>query len=266
MPRGTLGLGLTFVLACISAAFFLLLRCEGNGRAFGPRSRWWGLSVIGLTGALSTGAAFAVVTVAHHLPSAFVSLGVVAPCGLWLGHIRGEGGGTRRNLYRDASTFWLTWLLARMHEGMAEDRLDWCEAHADPAWDTDELTMAARFYHDYLHERLSAEERRRYRIRWLMGNIETRLDVVRLIDGSAGRAKVVAALNASRLAQEARYRRTLDDLTRLGNLLRHDAERDLGRMLGAAYSVGFHRLEPYLRPAREAPRQDQRAGSDRSHP
>src|SRR5216683_2268367 len=65
---------------------------HGEVAPHAPRSRWWGLSVIGLTGALSTGAAFAVVTVAHRLPSVFVSLGVVAPCGLWLGHIRGEGG------------------------------------------------------------------------------------------------------------------------------------------------------------------------------
>lgn len=265
MPRGALGLGLTFFLACASAAFFLQLRCEGKGRAFGPSSRWWALSVIGLTGVLSTGAAFALVTVGHHLPSAFVSLGVIAPSGLWLGHIR-QGTAERRSVYRAASTLWLTWLLGRMGEGMAEDKLAWCDAHVDPAWHADELIMAARFYHDYLQERLSAEDRRRYRIRWLMQNIEVRLDVVRLIDGSAGRSKVATVLKASRLAEEARYRRSLDDLTRLGNLLRHDAERDLGRMLAAAYNTGFHRLEPYMRPARGTQPQDQPAESPRWHP
>ncbi len=264
MPHGTLGLGITFVLACVSAAFFLQLRCEGKGRTFGPRSRWWALAVIGLTGVLSTCAALVALLVVHHLPSAFVSLGVVAPSGLWLGQIRPDNG-DRPNLYRDASTFWITSLIARMQEGMAEDRMDWCDAHADPAWDTDELAMAARYYHDYLHERLSAEERRRYRISALTRNIEVRLDVARVVDGSAGRAKVVTTLNASRLAQEARYRRSLDDLNRLGSLLRHDAQRDLGRLLAVAYNAGFRRLDRYARPLRLQP-QGQRAGSRRSHP
>jgi hypothetical protein len=264
MPHGTLGLSVTFVLACVSAAFFLQLRCEGKGRMFGPRSRWWAQSVILLTGVLSTCAALVALIVVHRLPSAFVSLGVVAPSGLWLGQIRSDNG-DRPSLYRDASTFWLTWLLARMQEGMAEDRMGWCDAHTDLSWDTDELAMAARFYHDYLQERLSAEERRRYRISALTRNIEVRLDVARVVDGSAGRAKVVATLNASRLAQEARYRRSLDDLTRLGNLLRHDAQRDLGRLLVVAYNAGFRRLERYRRPLRTLP-QDQPAGSHRSHP
>src|SRR5712691_9187546 len=115
MPRDQLGLSLTFVLACASAAFFLHLRCEGKGRPFGPRSRWWAASVIALTGTLSTAGAFGLVVVGHLLPSAFVSIGVVAPCGLWLGHIR-EGAVERRNPYRDVSTLWLTWLLGRMSE------------------------------------------------------------------------------------------------------------------------------------------------------
>jgi hypothetical protein len=259
MPRGALGLGLTFFLACVSAAFFLQLRCQGKGRAFGPSSRWWALSVIGLTGMLSTGVAFALVTIGHQLPSAFASLGVVAPSGLWLGHIR-QGTPERNSLYKAASTLWLTWLLGRMGEGMAEDKLAWCDRRVDPNWHADELILAARFYHDYLQERLTADDRRRYRIGWLMQNIEVRLDVVRLIDGSAGRSKVVAALKAPRLADQARYQRSLDDLTRLGSLLRHDAERDLGRMLAAAYNVGLYRLDLYTRPARAAQPQVQPAG------
>ncbi len=265
MPREALGLGLTFVLACVSAAFFLQLRCEGKGRAFGPRSRWWALSVIGLTGLLSTSGALALAAAGHYLPAVVVSLGVVAPSGLCLGQIRG-GVPERRSVYRAAATLWLTWLLARMGEGMAEDRLQWCEQHVDPAWHTDELIMAARSYHDYLQERLSAEERRRYRIRWLMQNIEVRLDVVQLIDTSAGRAKIVAALDASRLAQEARYRRSLDDLTRLGNRLLHDAKRDLDRLLAVAYNTGFHRLEPYTRPARNMQPVGEPAGTPWWHP
>jgi hypothetical protein len=60
-----------------------VLRCEGKGRVFGPRSRWWAVSVIALTGVLSTAAAFLAVTAAHHLPKAILGLGVLVPSSLW---------------------------------------------------------------------------------------------------------------------------------------------------------------------------------------
>jgi hypothetical protein len=265
MPREEFGLGLTFVLACVSAGFFLQLRCEGKGRAFAPRSRPWALSVIGLTGVLSTAGALALALLGRYLPLVVFGLGVIAPSALCLGKIR-EGAPERRNVYQAAATLWLTRLLARMSEGMAEDRLEWCERHIDPAWHTDELIRAARYYHDYLDERLSAEERRRYRIHSLMHNIEARLDVVLLIDSSAPRTKVVAALNATRLAQEARYRRNLEDLSRLANRLAHDAKRDVERMLATAYNTGLHRLEPYPRPVRPVQPHGEPAGSPRWHP
>jgi len=265
MPSETLALGLTFALACVSACLFLMLRCEGKGRMFGPRSRWWALSVVVLTSLLSTGAAYITVTAAHHLPQAILGLGVLVPSTLWLGEIR-QGSSERRNVYRDAWTLWVTWLLARMHEGMAEDRMDWCDAHVDSHWEPDQLVRAARFYHDYLGERLSPDERRRARLRWLLHNIEARLDLARLIESGGVPAKVAAALGASRLAQESRYRRSLDDLGRLAALLRHDAQRDVARMLAVAYNAGFHRLGRYSRRLGPSMAPGPRIGSERSHP
>lgn len=265
MPHEPLGAGVTFGLACLSASLFLVLRCEGKGRAFGPHSRWWAVSVIALTSVLSTAAAYLTVTAAHHLPKAFLSLGILIPSSLWLGEIR-QGSAERRNAYRDASTLWLTWLLARMHEAMAEDRTVWCEGHVDPHWETDELLHAARFYHDYLEQRLSPEARRRARLRSLLHNIEARLDLARFIETGAARAKVTAALNASRLAQEARYRRSLDDLGRLAALLRHEAQRDVARMLTVAYNAGFHRLARYSRGQGPAMTSGPRIASPRPHP
>jgi hypothetical protein len=265
MPRDALGIGVTFALACISASLFLVLRCEGKGRVFGPRSRWWAVSVIALTSVLSTAAAFITVTAAHHLPKAFLALGVLVPSSLWLGEIR-QGSAERRNAYRDASTLWVASLLARMHEAIAEDRMDWCDAHLDPHWEPDEMLRAARFYHDYLEERLSPDERRRARLRWLLHNIEARLDLARFIESGVVRAKVAAALGASRLAQESRYRRSLDDLGRLAALLRHDAERDVARMLSTAYNRGYHRLPRYSRGLGPSPAAGPRIGSRRSHP
>ncbi len=265
MPREPLGVGVTFALACISASLFLVLRCEGKGRVFGPRSRWWAVSVIALTSALSTAAAFITVTAAHHLPKAILALGVLVPSSLWLGEIR-QGSAERRNAYRDASTLWVTWLLARMGEAIAEDRMDWCDGHLDPHWEPDEMLRAARFYHDYLEERLTREERRRARLRWLLHNIESRLDLARFIETGVVRAKVATALADSRLAQESRYRRSLDDLGRLAALLRHDAQRDVARMLSTAYNTGHHRLARYSRSLGPSPASGPRIASRRSHP
>ena len=131
MPSGILGLDLTFALTCASATFFLFLRCHGQGRPFGPRSRWWALAVIGVTGVVSTAATFIAVIVVNQLPSAFFGLGVVAPSGLWLSEIRSRGGDGRRSPLRDVSTLWLTRLLSRFATTRSEEsRLD---SLADPS-------------------------------------------------------------------------------------------------------------------------------------
>jgi len=68
MSRETVALALTFILACASATFFLLLRCEGKGRAFGPRSRHWSVLVIVLTSMLSAGGAAGLAVLGRYVP------------------------------------------------------------------------------------------------------------------------------------------------------------------------------------------------------
>jgi hypothetical protein len=266
MSGQTWGLGLTFGLACASATFFLLMRCESKGRAFGPRSRRWALLAVGLTGLLSASGALGLATLGHYVPLAILGIGVAAPSALCLERIR-EGIPQRRSVYGAAATLWLSWLLVRLDEGMAEDKTEWCELRVDDTWLNDELILAAHFYHDYLEQRLSESERRRYRIHALTHAIEARLDIARLIEAHAARNSIIAAINASRLGREARYQRNLDDLTRLGDRLRHDAERDMKRMLAAAYGSGLYRLERYTPPARGMRETTaEPAGSPRWHP
>ncbi len=255
MPSGTLGLGITFALACASATFFLFLRCHGTGRPFGRNSRVWTMLVIVVTGLVSTGAAFAAATVIDHLPVAFIGLGIVGPSGLWLSEIRNRRD-ERRGLLHDMSTLWLSRLLARLQEGMIEDRTAWCDERLDEVWSAAELTMAARFYQEYLRERMSAEERRRSRIYAQLNAIETRLTVVQLIENSSGRTKVGAALQGSRATKDPRYRNHLGDLTKMADILRHDAERDLTRMLAFAYSAGYYRMPIFTPPRRAYPVMD----------
>lgn len=249
MPGWTLRLSITLALACASATFFLFLRCHGSGRPFGRSSRVWALLVVVVTSLVSTGVALASAAAVEHLPIAFLGLGVVGPSGLWLSEIRNRRD-ERRGLMHDMSTLWLSRLLARLQEGMAEDRIAWCEQRLDQAWSTRELSMAARFYQEYLRERMSPDERRRGRIYAQLNAIETRLTVVQLIDNSSGRTKVSAALQGSRATKDARYRSHLDDLGRMADILRHDAERDLIRLLGLAYSGQYYRMPVFAPPRR----------------
>lgn len=249
MSREALSLGLTFALASVSATFFLVMRCEGKGRAFGPRSRTWALLAAILTGALSTAAAAVLGAVGHYVPAAFLGLGVVAPSSLCLDRIR-DGLPDRRSTYAAAATLWLSWLLARMDDEMVEDKRRWCEERIDDEWHDDEMLLAAHYYHDYLAERMTDRERRRHRVHALLDNIETRLDITRIIDSGAPKSKITETLGTSRLGREHRYQRNLDDVTRLGGRLRSDAERELARMLGAAYTSGIYRLPVYSPPPR----------------
>jgi hypothetical protein len=244
-----LGLSITFALACASATFFLFLRCHGTGRPFGRSSRVWALLVIVVTSLVSTGAALAGTVLLDRLPLAFLGVGVVGPSGLWLSEIRNRRD-ERRGLLHDMSTLWLSRMLARLQEGMAEDRIAWCERRLDDGWSADELSMAARFYQEYLRDRLSAEERRRARIYAQLNAIEIRLTVVQLIGNSSARTKVAAALQSSRVTKEARYKNHLDDLARMADVLRHDAERDLIRLLGFAYGAGYYRMPVFAPPRR----------------
>jgi hypothetical protein len=249
VPSGMLRLSLTFALACASAVLFLLLRCQGTGPPFGRNSRVWALLVITVTSLLSTGAAFAGFAIMNQLPGAFLGLGVIGPSGLWLSEIHNRRE-DRRSLLRDMSTLWLSRLLARLHEGMAEDRIAWCERHVDEEWTADELSAAARFYQEYLRERMTPAERRRSRINAQVNAIEARLTAVQLIENGAARTKVVAALQGSRVTKDSRYTRNFGDPQRMADILHHDAERDLIRLLGSAYGIGLYRIPVYTPPRR----------------
>ncbi|MFG1702103.1 hypothetical protein ACFLIM_02820 [Nonomuraea sp. M3C6] len=235
--------GLTVALATVSAVGFLLLRCQGKGRPFGPAGRWLAIAITILTGCLS--AAVALVSGAVLNQYLATVLGAVAPSGLWLGQMRAKDE-DRRSLAREAATFWLVSLLARLDQAMAEDQRLWCEKRVDDSWNVYELSLAAHRYHERIVERLSPEERRRERVHARLDAIERRLDVAALIEDGAARSKVVTALNGSRHTRLARYERYLNDLTRLHGVLRHDAESDLLRLLASAYRAGYRSLPGFV--------------------
>ncbi|NUR91380.1 MAG: hypothetical protein HOY71_45530, partial [Nonomuraea sp.] len=227
------------------------------GRPFGPAARWITLTVVLLTGLVSAGVALLTgVLLDEYLATA---LGAAAPSGLWLSQMRGREE-DRRSLAREAATFWLVTLLARLDQAMAEDRLVWCEKRVDESWTVYELSLAAFRYHERIKERLGPEERRRARLHARLDAIERRLDVAALIEDGAPRSKVVTALRGSRHTRSPRYERYLGDLTRMHGILRNDAENELVRMLTFAFSCGYRTLPVFVPPARSG------ILSDRPHP
>ncbi|MFC4590407.1 hypothetical protein [Sphaerisporangium corydalis] len=241
MMDGAAGLGLTFLLALVSATVFLVLRCQRLGRPFGPSSRWLALLVIVLTAVATTAVALLVTGVSDKLHAL---VGVVAPSGLWLGYMRQRQDG-RRSLAQEILTFWLASLLERLHQTMAEDREIWCEGRIDDSWTVHELSMAAEHYHERIRQRMSVEERRKERVQARLQAIERRLDVATLIEDSVGRSKVIAALGGSAVTNKVRYQRYLNDFGRLHGVLVHDAERELSRLLDSAYRCGLRSLPRY---------------------
>ena len=145
MSRETVALALTFVLACASATFFLLMRCEGRGRAFGPRSRRWAVLVIAATSLLSAVGAAALAELGRYVPAVIVSLGhrrAQQPAA-WAGCAREFPSGAA--LQRRADT--VARLAARQDASTAwrKTRFEWCEERVDAAWRCDQLILAAHF-------------------------------------------------------------------------------------------------------------------------
>lgn len=257
MSGGEWGLILTFVLACGSAALFLAARCKGRGHAFGQRSRWWALAVIGLTGAFSTGGALGVAALARSVPGVVIGLGIAAPSGLCLERIRGSLG-ERDNVLRTVATLGIDRLLIRLDDGMAEDKAQWCRGYIDPEWDANDLLLATISYRDHLSDRLADAERKDYRITATVQEIEARLRIVRIIDFPPDdlrdpRDEVLAALSSPGFRRRAQYEQYLDDLKLLAERLKHDARREMERLLTVAYCHGYQRLAPYTRRALAPP-------------
>jgi hypothetical protein len=244
MSLETIGLCLTFVFSCLSALFFLGLRCQGKGRPFGPRSRRWALPVVVLIGTMSTASAAVLALLGFYAPAALFVFGVAAPGSLCIDRLRADMP-DRRSTAAAAATLWLSWLLTRLDDEMAAEKRRWVEDRIDLDWRDDVLLLAAHSYHDFLDERLPESERRRHRIHAALASIEIRLDTARLIDSDLPHAKLREEILSSRLGKDARYRRNLDDLTLLGRRLRHDAVKEIEKLLAVAYGNSLYRLERF---------------------
>jgi hypothetical protein len=241
------GLYLTFALSCLSALFFLRLRCRDRGLPFGPQARRWALPVIVAIGAASTVSASLLDLLGYYAPATLFVFGIAAPGSLCIERLR-EDLPRRRSAAEAAATLWLSWLLSRLDDAMADDKSRWIETRIDFEWPDHTMLLAARHYHNCLYGRLPEEEREGQRIDAALEDIEARLDIARLIDSDLPPGKIRTEITASPLGSDPRYQRNLDDLTMLGRRLRHDSAREIDRLLAVAYGNGLYRLERYRPP------------------
>jgi hypothetical protein len=264
MPSWLAGVAGTFVLSTLSAYAFLRLRCRRAGQAFGPRAKWWSMTIIVLTAIVSTGLGVTAVAVSGHIRAAYV--GLVLPSGLWIGQVSIQ----RRRPSPALSLKPLAALIAlpfrRLYDRMGDDMQDWCDARLDAASRTPQrVAEAAQYYWNQVGNRLRPGRERDQLGRW-RESIEHKISIVRLISLDTTPARLNAALQWHPSTRDsAKY--AADDLPRLADRLENEAQNELYLFLAQVYRLGFRKLliypfRPPLPITRRGPLADRRATAE----
>jgi hypothetical protein len=250
MPSWVPGVLETIVVSAASASVFLLLRCRGTGRAFGPRAKWSATAIVAVTAIISTVLGLAAVAVGHQIRAIYV--GLVLPSGLWLGKVAAERRRERGSLRATPLAARLA-LLRRLDDRMGDDMQSWCddrlEAASKPSY---QLAAAARFYCDRVDYRLKDDRARAHLNRWRR-SIAAKMKIVHLIDLGITPGRLQAELRALQsIRGMSKY--SFND-ARLRYRLVSDATNELGLLLASIYRLGYYR-EPiypikYPRPSRK---------------
>lgn len=243
----------TIVISLVSAYGFLRLRCRGTGNPFGRRARWWAITIVVITAAVSTGAGLAAIAAGDHTIAAYV--GLILPSGLWLGRAAGQrprpGSGTLAGHLVAVAAL----PLRRLDERMGDDMQAWCDtrlraASRLPQW----LSDAAQYYYNQVAGRLRDHRACDQLSRW-RESVEHKIRIVRLIDLQTTAARLEAALQDHPATRDSR-KYTVDDLPRLTRRLIAEAENELHLFLALVYRLGYHSLliypfrpEPLPRPS-----------------
>jgi hypothetical protein len=251
MPIWVLDVVSAFALAIVESYGFLVLRFRTVGRPFGPRARWWAVTIILVTAAMSAGFGLAIAAVVHD--SRAVYAGLVVPCGLWLGQTT-ESGPDRGPLARPL-TGWATFLLQRLYDRMGDDMQEWCDARL--SWASRSplgLTDAVDYYYGQVSARLADERPRVPLDRW-RESITHKISVVRLIRLESTSDRVRGALRSQPLSGGlATY--VAGDPGLLAERLESDAKSELGLFLAYLYRLGYRDLAAFPAKATLSPRPD----------
>ena len=261
MPSWLAGVAGTFVLSMVLAYGFLRLRCRSAGQPFGPRAKWWAMTIILLTAIVSTGLGAAAVAVSDHVRAAYI--GLLLPSGLLIGEASLQGRRRAPALSLKPLAEWIALPFRRLYDRMGDDMQDWCDARLAAASRTPLLVAeAAKYYYNQVGGRLKPCPERDQLDRW-RESIEHKTSIVRLISLDTTMARLNAALQWHPSTRDSgRY--TTDDLPRLAGRLENEAQNELYLFLAQAYRLGFRKLLIYpFRPsqpiARRGPMADRHA-------
>lgn len=236
MPGWVASVALTALLSMASACVFLLARCRGVGRAFGPTSKWWAFAVIVITCVVATGLGVALETAGHHLRAAYIGLAV--PSGLWLGKVAKQRERRGRRWLPEAEVLasWLTFIVRRMDDRMGDDLDVWCEARVRGACSSPRILRDATvYYHDRIVRRWPKDDRRRQALDREKDSILHKVEVVRLINLDTTQQRIDTALRAHPATSPLVGRYAREDLA---NRLLDSGENELRVMLSDAYRQG----------------------------
>ena len=253
----------TSAISLVSAYGFLMLRCRGAGNPFGRRARWWAISIIVITGAVSTGVGLLAIAAGGHTIAAYV--GLILPSGLWLGKASGQGGLRRSSTLPRLLVAVATLPLRRLYARMGEDMQDWCDTRLQaaarrPKW----LSDAAQYYYNQVKGRLRDRQATDQLGRW-RESIRHKVRMVGLIDLPATAGRLEAALHDHAITRDSR-KYAVDDLPRLRRRLIAEAENELHLFLALVYRLGYHRLLIYPFRPQTSPDDDPVLGGQPAEP
>jgi hypothetical protein len=241
MPGWVASVAWTALLSVVSACAFLLARCRGAGRPFGPTSKWWAFAVVVITSAIATGLGLALATAGHHLRAAYI--GLIVPSGLLLGKITKQYDRRQYSRLHEALVARLTFFVRRMDDQMGVDLEAWCDARLRGASGNPRvLGEATTYYHGRIVGRWPKDDRRRQDLDRAKDSILHKVEVIRLINLDTTQARLDMALMADPSTSALVGRYTRRDLEAR---LMVSGENELRVMLADAYRCGRGKLLIY---------------------
>lgn len=238
----------TFVVSLALACGFLLLRCRGVGRPFGPHARPWALLIVVLTAIVSTGVGLLLVAVSHRIAAVYA--GVVVVVGLWFTRVPPR---RDRDMLPRTLASWPTLPFSRLYDRMGDDMQDAQEdtlrvAWAKPQWIAD----AAKYFYDRIQAELRDDRALANLERW-QASIAHKINIVELISLDTTPAELRATLQMHPSTPDFR-KYAAEDLKRLVDRLESDALNELRLLLAYMYRLGYYGLPPFTPPVSRSTR------------
>jgi hypothetical protein len=241
MPGWVVSLASTALISAVSACGFLLARCRGTGRPFGPTSKWWAVAVVVITGAAATGLGVAGAAAGHHVRAAYI--GLVVPSALWLDKAAKQHSREGDRWLPEALVGWLAFFINRMNDRMGDDLQTWCDERLRRASANRRLLREATvYYHSHIVGRFQRDDRRRQVVDRAKESILQKIEVLKLINPDTTPQQLDVALRRHPSTRSWAGRYTHRDLA---SRLQDSAENDLRFMLADAYRWGCDKLPIY---------------------